>query len=192
MFLLGIRYKIHGTAYLKKDEAYIIVANHSSQLDIPMCALATKNNAKYLAKHELGKIPLLGWIIRNFYITVKRKNASDRSKSMQIMSSWLQKGVSIIIYPEGTRNRTNEPVAKLYDGAFRLAIKSNKPLAVLSIKGANKRLSTQEYFSLNPGKIELIWEKPIETANYSEKDIPALKDKVREIWIQNLTENNEK
>lgn len=175
-FFFVVRLKVHGKEKLDPAATYIFVSNHASQLDIPTCALATDNFFKFLAKEELTKIPLLGFIIKKLYLTVSRQDKKDRARSMEKMILALKNNVSVWIYPEGTRNKTNRPLKEFYDGAFRLAVDSKHPIAVLTIVGAKKLLPPGEIFHFLPGVIHAYWSDPVEITETTEAQ--ALKEEV--------------
>ena len=181
-----IRVKVRGSELIDKNRSYVFISNHRSQLDIPLLARSCRNTFRFLAKAELTKIPLLGYIIKNLYLTVKRKDAHDRQRSMEKMKRSLEEGISIVIYPEGTRNRTDAPLLDLRDGAFRLAIEAQVPLAVLTIQNMTARNSARDPFMLCPGTVHAAWAEPIDTRGMTEADLPALKEKARIIMMGNL------
>jgi 1-acyl-sn-glycerol-3-phosphate acyltransferase len=181
-----IRIKTRNRHYINKNKVYVFVGNHRSQLDIPAYAVACKNTIRFLAKEELTRIPLLGYIIRKLYISVNRKSPEDRQRSMDRMLQSLQDGVSIFICPEGTRNKTSEPLLPLRDGAFRVAIEAQVPLAVLTVKNAENLLSPLRPIELQPGTIECIWSPPIETTGMTDKDLSRLKQMAAELMITSL------
>jgi 1-acyl-sn-glycerol-3-phosphate acyltransferase len=69
-------------------------------LDIPAYAAACSNSFRFLSKAELAKIPLLGYVIKNLYITVNRTDRSDRSKSIERMKETIDEGLSVFLAPE--------------------------------------------------------------------------------------------
>jgi 1-acyl-sn-glycerol-3-phosphate acyltransferase len=181
-----LRLKVKGKELIDPKGSYVFVSNHRSQLDIPAIARACRNTFRFLAKAELTKIPLLGYIIKKLYLTVDRKNAQDRTRSMEIMKRSLKDGISVVIYPEGTRNRTDAPLLDFRDGAFRLAIEAQAPVAVLTILDIEKVNSAKDPFVICPGTIHAVWSKPIETKGMTLEDVPALREQVRQIMIQQL------
>lgn len=184
--LFFIRVKIKGKEFIDEKKTYVFVANHLSQLDIPAYAIACKNTIRFLAKIELTKIPLMGYVIHKLYLSVDRSNKEARYRSMQNMRKSLEEGISVFICPEGTRNRTSQPLLDFKDGAFRLAIEAQIPVAVLTVMDSQKLLSPLRPVELAPGTIHAIWDKPVETKGMTEKDIPALKEKVRALMIAHL------
>ena len=77
-----IRVKVKGRELIDKNKTYVFVANHLSQLDIPAYAIACRNTIRFLAKIELTKIPLMGWVIHKLYLSVDRSNKEARHRSM--------------------------------------------------------------------------------------------------------------
>lgn len=188
--LFLIRVKIKGKEFIDEKKTYVIIANHLSQLDIPAYAMACRNTIRFLAKAELTKIPLMGYIIRKLYLSVDRSNKEARARSMHNMRKSLVEGISVFICPEGTRNRTEQPLLDFKDGAFRLAIEAQVPLAVLTVLDSQKLLSPLRPVELAPGTIHVFWDKPIETKGMTEKDIPALKEKARALMLSHLKTEN--
>jgi 1-acyl-sn-glycerol-3-phosphate acyltransferase len=181
-----IRTDIKGKEYINPGQAYVFICNHRSQLDIPLFARACVNTFRFLSKIEVTKIPLIGYVVKKLYITVDRSDRNDRVKSVEKMKySLLEEGISVILFPEGTRNKTEAPLIDFKDGAFRLAIEAQLPIAVLSILNTKEFLPADK-FELKPGTIHAAWSKPIETKELTEKDVPMLKEKVRQLLLKNL------
>ncbi|REJ81371.1 MAG: 1-acyl-sn-glycerol-3-phosphate acyltransferase [Bacteroidetes bacterium] len=185
-FFFGIRLNIKGTHRPDPKKVYVFVCNHQSQLDIPAYALVAPNTIRFLAKEELTKIPIMGFVIRKLYISVNRSDKKARARSMENMMSSLNEGISVFICPEGTRNRRTDNLLPFHDGAFRLAIQSQVPIAVLTIKNSGELLSPLRPIELKPGKIHCTWSSIIETKGMSETDVPQLKEKVYKIMSDNL------
>ncbi len=186
-FFFFIRLKIKNKELIDPNQTYVFVANHLSFLDIPLYARACTNTFRFLSKAELAKIPLMGYVIKNLYITVDRADKNDRSKSLDKMKASLDEGISVFLAPEGTRNKTNEPLLDFREGAFRLAIKAQIPLAILTIKNSCQLLSPHRPLEMRPGTIYAEWSKPIETINLSEDDLQQLKEKTRETMLAVLS-----
>lgn len=182
--LLLVRVRTKGKGLLDRKQVYIFVSNHRSLLDIPACALSTPHTFRYLSKVELTKIPLFGYIIRKLYITVSRKSKEDRARSMSSMVQSLNDGISIYIYPEGTRNKTEKPLSEFYDGAFRLALETGLPIAVLTICNSGKLLHNTH---LRPGTMECVWGNPIQIKDND--TIDSLKKQVYSMMLNHLQEN---
>jgi 1-acyl-sn-glycerol-3-phosphate acyltransferase len=187
-FLFGIRLNVRNRERLDPASTYVFVANHRSLLDIPSYAIACQNTFRFLSKEELTKIPGMGWVIRKLYITVDRKDKAARLRSMDRMVQSLRDGVSVFLCPEGTRNKTNRPLLDFHDGAFRVAIEAQVPLAVMTIIHSDRLLSPLHPIALMPGRIECIWEHPIETIGMTAQDVPRLRETVKKLMLKHLEE----
>jgi 1-acyl-sn-glycerol-3-phosphate acyltransferase len=176
-----IRVDIKGAEFIKPEQAYIFVCNHRSQLDIPLFAIACKNTFRFLSKVEVTKIPLIGYVVKRLYITVDRKSKEDRAKSViKMQDSLLKEKISVVLFPEGTRNRTAEPLIDFKDGAFRLAIETQLPIAVLTILNSGGFSPANKLMQLKPGTLKAVWTEPISTINMTTEDTPRLKEQVKQ------------
>lgn len=185
LILYLIRVKVFGREKIDPKKSYVIVANHNAQIDIVAGTNAMPLPAKFLAKSEIKYIPFFGYMTKMLAIMVDRKNKESREKSFRYMIDCLKKGESIIIYPEGTRNRTEQPLKEFKDGAFRVAILAQVPVAVQTLTGT-KALNDPNRIHLLPGTIEIHWSDPIETKGMTLSDMPALKEKVKNEMLKHL------
>jgi 1-acyl-sn-glycerol-3-phosphate acyltransferase len=136
----------------------------------------------------MTKIPVFGFIYRKAIVTVDRSSAGNRTKSVQILKSILRKGISVLVFPEGTFNVTHQPLKEFYDGAFRVAIESNTPVKpVLFLDGYN-RMPYERLFSLNPGISRSVFLEEITTDGLTVNDVPVLREKVYQLMERKLIE----
>ena len=184
--IMFIRVKIKGKEKIDRKRVYVFVANHQSQLDIPAFMLSNRSVFRFLSKAELARIPVFGYILRKLYITVDRADKNDRSKSIQLLRKSLDEGVSVFLCPEGTRNRTKAPLIEFKDGAFRLAIEAQVPIAVLTVLDSKKRNSPRSQLELIPGTIHGIWNDIIDTKGLTLDDVSLLKNRVYGMMLRNL------
>lgn len=173
----GIRIKQIDRHLLKKSLPAIVVGNHGSNLDMFIGAHCMPTNIKPLAKVQLKKMPILGYLFSTVCVLVDRSSKESRDRSSRAMMAEILAGNSIFIYPEGTRNKGNQPVNDFYDGAFRFAIESKRPLvAMCSINARN--LVPSDSFTVKPGVITVQFLGPYETKNLSKEDVAELKHRV--------------
>lgn len=90
-------------------------------MDVPLSSPFIPGANKTIAKTSFVKVPVFGFYYMKGAVTHDRKSEKSRKESFEKMKQVLKKGMHMCIYPEGTRNRTNEPLKKFYDGAFKLA-----------------------------------------------------------------------
>ncbi len=169
-----IPYEIIGKENIHPNASYIYTSNHTSPLDIPGMCLTVPTQIRPLAKKELLKLPVFGWIAGYACIIVDRSSNESRKKSMEHLKSVLSRKISILIYPEGTQNRSKEPLQPFYDGAFRIAIETQTPILPMVIINAGKLMPPGK-LSLKPGKIKIVIEKEIATSHLTLSDANELK-----------------
>lgn len=159
--LVGVRRIITGTKNFKRGENYVVVCNHSSFMDIPLSSPGIPGANKTIAKIEMTRIPLFGMIYRLGSVLVDRKNDESRKTSFLKMKEILETGLHMCIYPEGTRNKTKEPLQKFYDGAFRLAVDSSKPVMPAVIFYTTRVMPRDKTFYFWPHKVEMHFLPPV-------------------------------
>lgn len=179
MFLIGINHENIFEYPHDVSKQYIFVSNHNSYMDIPVIMKAVnKQNLRILAKAELADIPIFGFIVRAAVVSVDRKNAENRAKSVLILKSIIKRKISIFICPEGTFNDTSKPLKTFYDGAFKIAIETQVPIKPILILDSYYRLNYKSIFSLTPGKSRAIFLNETATAGLSLNDTTYLKEKI--------------
>lgn len=188
LFFMGVFPRVHGKQNIEKGRGYVIVSNHTSQLDIILnpATYRMPNLFQFLSKIEVTKVPVFGFLVKKMAVLVDRKSPESRRKTYLHMKKVLQNGTSMILYPEGTRNRTIEPLQPFHDGAFKLAVDLQTPILVQTLVGAGKLSDPKRVIDMRPGIVDCYWDKPIETQGMGDADIPMLKEKVREIMLTHL------
>ncbi|HEY1021618.1 MAG TPA: lysophospholipid acyltransferase family protein [Flavisolibacter sp.] len=185
-FLIFIR---HRNVYLqkpRKDQSYIFVANHISYLDAAVIPKIFRMPVRPLGKVEMTKVPIFGTIYKNAIVTVDRSSPGNRAKSVQVLKSILRKGISVLVFPEGTFNETGKALKDFYDGAFRIAIETGTPVKPVLILDMYDRMETQSVFSLNPGKSRAVFLPEIGTEGLTQKDVAILKESVYRLMEKEL------
>lgn len=173
--ILFIRARIKNKTMIDANKQYVFISNHRSLLDVPTWALSCSNFLKYLSKEELIKAPVFGYVIKRMYVTVQRSDRGDRYRSIEKMRAALRHGISIFLAPEGTRNKTNQTLLEFKDGAFRLALLEQKPLAILTLYNSDKLMHPSNPLSLQPGTIYGEWCGIMDTTGLTEDDLPKVK-----------------
>lgn len=189
-FVVAIRIKLKGKGIRDNTAPCIIVSNHGSNLDMMTAPHVLRPKVAPLAKEELKKIPMLGYMFKAVSIFVNRKDPESRKRSIVDMKEHLNRGIFIFMYPEGTRNRTKNPLKDFYDGAFKMAIELQKPIMPLIFLNLRKVAPIWSFF-MQPGKVTGEFLQPIPTAGLTEADVPMLKEKVYNI-MYNYIQTNDK
>jgi 1-acyl-sn-glycerol-3-phosphate acyltransferase len=178
LYIIGCPVTVTGKEHFAKNKAYIVTYNHNALLDVPISAPCIPSGNKTIAKTSFAKIPLFGWFYRKGSVLVDRNSDASRRKSFEEMKQVLQQGIHMCIYPEGTRNRTKEPLKKFYAGAFKLAVDTNTAILPAVIFNTKKAMPIHKTFFLWPCRLRLDFLTPVDSNDISAEE---LKDKVFKI-----------
>jgi 1-acyl-sn-glycerol-3-phosphate acyltransferase len=159
--LAGCRLKVKGKENFSPGQTYIVTCNHNSLMDIPLSCPFIPGPNKTIAKSSFTKIPLFGSYYRKGSVLVDRKSDESRKQSFDKMRSVLKNKMHMSIYPEGTRNRTAEPLKKFHDGAFRLASVSGNAIIPAILFNTKKVLPPGKPFYFWPQPLEIHFLKPV-------------------------------
>lgn len=158
---------------------YVVVCNHNSFADVPVSSPWIPGPNKTLAKVEMARIPLFGIIYKAGSVLVDRKNDSSRRESFNQMAQMLEKGLHLCLYPEGTRNKTDQPLQAFYDGAFTTAIRSQKSVIPGIIFNTRNILPDRPKFWAWPNVVHIHFLPAVSTDDLQMQDSGPLKDKIR-------------
>lgn len=183
-----IPYEIRNRDKIKRGASYIFVSNHTSYMDIPALVVTIKGQFRALAKKELLKLPIFGWIANIMCVSVDRSSNESRRKSMENLKRILSMGISVLIFPEGTQNRTKELLQPFYDGAFRIAVETQQPIIPIVVLGAGEIMPPGKVF-IKPGKIVVAIGDEIPTTGLTLNDVKELREKVFGIMTQMIVSN---
>jgi 1-acyl-sn-glycerol-3-phosphate acyltransferase len=177
--LIGCPVSVKGKSNFKKGQAYIVACNHNSLMDVPLSTPFIPGPNKTIAKVEMAKIPVFGLIYKRGSVLVDRKSDESRRRSLEDMKGVLTLGMHMCIYPEGTRNKTGQPLKSFYEGAFRLASDTGTPIIPTLIFNTGKVLPPSKPFYLWPKPLKMHFLPPVEVKK--NEDPTALKEKVYKI-----------
>ena len=171
------KFRIDGIERIDRSRPYVFVANHSSFTDV-FLIVRLPWEMKWLSKKSIFSIPLLGWQLRvSGDVPIVRGDKTSAREAMAVMRRHLDNGVSVILFPEGTRSRDGA-LGEFRDGAFRLAIEAGVPVAPLAVVGATEALPKRS-FVFHPATATLRILPPVPTAGLSPADARRLGSDVR-------------
>lgn len=147
-------------------------------MDIPLSCPFIPGPNKTIAKKSFTRVPLFGLYYMKGSVIVDRNSEKSRRESLEKMKKVIAHHMHMSVYPEGTRNRTNEPLKKFYDGAFRLSVDTGAPVIPAVIFNTKKVLPPEKTFYFWPGRIEMHFLEPVSPTNLT---VTELRDKVFEI-----------
>jgi len=187
LLLCGIFHSNIYEASHDSNEQYVFVFNHISYLDIPVIMKAIrKQHFRILGKAELAKVPVFGFLYRNAVVLVERTSVEKRAKSVRQLKSVINKGISVVIAPEGTFNITHQPLKDFYDGAFKVAIETQTPIKPILFLDTYNRLNYKNILSLTPGRSRAVYLEEVGVDGMTLKDVQMLKEKVYKLMENKL------
>jgi 1-acyl-sn-glycerol-3-phosphate acyltransferase len=186
----GYRYKIRGLENIRKNQTYVTVVNHVNMADMVAAAYGIRVSAKPLIKKELLRIPILGQVFALACLPIDRSSKQSRHESKIRMLKDLKNGISVLILPEGTRNRSKQPLLPFYDGAFELAIEAQVP--ILPVVFTNIRaINKVDTLLIQPGILEVTHLTPISTIGLTIDHVQELKNKTYQVMQDFILKHDE-
>ena len=180
-----IKVTVEGLSRIDPEHPYIYMPNHQSNFDIPVLLGHLTVQFRWLAKMELFKIPIFGHAMRKAgYISIDRNNRESAFESLRLAAEKIRNGVSVLIFPEGTRSLDGK-IQPFKKGGFIMAIDSGVPIVPVVISGA-RTIMTKGKFRVNPGRIRMSIQQPIDTTAYSRDTKQALMKHVRRVICDNF------
>ena len=183
---MGFGIKIEADQSPEKHKSYMLVANHTSMLDIMLMLAVIKQPFVFIGKKELGKIPIFGFFYRRTCILVDRNNQKSRMAAFEEAQRRLKQENSVCIFPEGgVPDDLSIVLDQFKDGAFRLAIEHQIPIVPITFHDNKKRFS-YEFFTGGPGKLRVKIHNFIQTRELELDSRRELKERTRSIILDEL------
>ncbi|HLZ89825.1 MAG TPA: lysophospholipid acyltransferase family protein [Puia sp.] len=183
--LAGSPLRVRGREKFAPGQTYIVVCNHNALLDVPISYPGIPGGNKTIAKIEMARIPLFGMIYRTGSVLVDRHNEASRRESFSKMKEALDMGLHMCIYPEGTRNKTADPLKSFHDGAFRLALNTGKPILPAIIFNTRKVMPPGKSLYFHPHRLYMRFLDPI--TPQPGDTVETLKQQVFKLMWENYT-----
>jgi 1-acyl-sn-glycerol-3-phosphate acyltransferase len=176
-----------GREKIDQNQAYIIIPTHQSMLDIVFFNML-RHRLRWVSKIEVFRMPLVGWEMRMVkYIELVRGNKSSVIKMMEDCVESLQDGISIVIFPEGTRSLTGA-IGKFKTGAFQLAVKTDKPLLPVLIDGTGEILPKKGIIFGTRRVVRIRVLDPIFPGQFGTGDPEELATRVQSLMVKAMDE----
>jgi 1-acyl-sn-glycerol-3-phosphate acyltransferase len=173
------RFTVTGSVPDDPRRPYVAVANHESFVDI-LLICRVPMEMKWMSKSDFFKMPVLGWGMRLVGdIRLERGDKKSGVKALQDCRDRLDKRVSVMIFPEGTRSATGE-LGEFKDGAFRIAIDAGVPILPMAVLGTRDALVKHDWrFGLSRAEVRIL--DPIATDGLTKDDVADLRDRTRAV-----------
>ncbi len=176
--LIASPLKVIGKENFEKGKNYVVVTNHNSLMDVPITTPFIPGANKTIGKKSFVKAPVFGLVYIRGTVLIDRDSEESRRKSFEDMKKTLSQGLHMVIYAEGTRNRTKDPLKSFHNGAFKLAVETHKDIIPALIFNTKTVLPPAKTFFLWPHTLEMHFLPPVSAENITSK---ALKEKVFKI-----------
>ena len=186
---LGIQVEATGLEYLETGRAIVYVMNHQSMLDIIHMGSFYPRNTVVIGKKELRFFPFLGMVLAstgNIFIN-RRKHSDSVAGLSRAVEEMRARGASVLIFPEGTRNRSLQGLLPFKKGAFHMAIAAQVPVVAIVCEPLKKVFSKKEH-RLGDCKVRLRILPPVETTGLTRADVDPLLERVKEAMASTLRE----
>jgi len=182
MLLSGIRYRLEGDEHLRPGRPTVYAINHASNLEPPIAFSTLRRvfpKVGILYKAELRKLPILVWgFDLAGFVPLERGNREQSLPAIDAAADAMRsRGMSFMIFPEGTRSRTGE-LLPFKKGGFLLALKAQAPVVPMAIKGARDAMRKGSPI-IRPVTVRVRVGRPIETAGLAVEDRDELIARVR-------------
>ncbi len=172
---MGYYWQVKRLGKPEKDKTYIIIGNHSSEIDIMMMLVLVKKEFVFIGKKELARLPLFGYFYKRTNILVDRTSLASKKAVLKQAGLRLADGTGVCIFPEGGIPTPDYLLAPFKAGAFKLAIEHQIPILPISFPD-NKRHFGEFWDGGYPGRLRATIHQPIDVSGLEEKDISRLMD----------------
>jgi len=187
LYGMGCPPKIKREQRMEQRKSYMLVANHTSMLDIMLMLYISRNPFVFVGKKELVKIPLFGFFYKRVCILVDREDTRSRTGVYRRAQKRLKQGLSICIFPEGGVPDDETVLLDTFkDGAFKMAVAHKIPVVPMTFYDNKKRFSFS-FFSGGPGRLRAKVHRFFETGTLDEEDKGKLREEVRSVILTELT-----
>ena len=174
----GVRVVAEGLERVDRTQPYVVMSNHQSVLDIGALVLTVPLNWRFVAKRELTYVPFFGWALGlSDQIVIDRGNRTRAIRSLHRAAARVRGGISVIVFPEGTRSPTGR-MREFKSGGFHLAIEAQVPILPATVSGSFD-LIPKRSLKVRSGIIKVVYGQAVPTEGLAIADRHALKERVR-------------
>jgi len=184
LLVSGVGVRTTRRAPLDATRSYVFMSNHASHFDaLALVAALPEFQLRWVAKRELADLPVFGWALRNAgHIVIDRSNPSEALATLREAKRQMDGGVSVMIFPEGTRATHDRELLPLKKGGFVLALETGAPIVPVAVRGSRAILASNDWH-IHDGEIEVVIGAPIPVAG---ADRETLMSRVRAILLEEL------
>ena len=194
----GMPWRIRHEFKQRHPHGVIFCPNHFSYADIPLAMLACEGNIRFMAKVELGSIPIFRIFFRTVDIPVNRGNRVEAYKALKQAEESLDQGYNLVVFPEGTIGPNPPQLLPLKTGPFRLAIEKQVPIVPVTFIDNWRCLHVEKKIWGKPGLLRVVVHQAVDTKGMTLDDVETLKqtvyntinDELRKHWGNGKAESS--
>lgn len=174
LLAFGIEIHPRRTAPLDPTTPYVFMSNHRSHLDVLAVIQALDEfQLRWVAKKELVDVPIFGWALRRSgHIIVDRSDTTQAIASLRAAKLQMDRGISVIIFPEGTRAETDDALLPFKKGGFMLALETDTPIVPIVVRGTSALLP-RDTWQIRGGAVEVVVGAPIDVTGQDRRALMA-------------------
>src|SRR5204862_7131816 len=182
LWAAGTPLDVQGMERVPRGAPVVYASNHSSMFDIWALSLVLPGSTRFVAKHELTRVPVMGpAMLRAGHVTIDRFNRKRAFEAYERAAATIKSGISTIVFPEGTRSRTGE-LLPFKNAPFGLAIAAQVPIVPVYVHNTFQ-IMPKGAWRLRSRPIRLLVGEPIPTAGLQPGDRERLRDEVRAAMV---------
>ena len=172
LLICGVRVRTRRLAPLDLNGPYVFMSNHRSQFDILAVIVALAEfQLRWVAKVELTRVPVFGWALRRTgHIIIDRRDTTQAVRSLRAAELRMRDGVSVMIFPEGTRGTADDALLPFKKGGFMMALDTGVPIVPMAVRHSDKILPRGAW-RVTPGEIEVVVGRPIPVAGVDREEL---------------------
>jgi 1-acyl-sn-glycerol-3-phosphate acyltransferase len=191
MFISGAKVDYIGRENIPTDIPVLYVGNHRSDYDIPLTYTQVPNPTGYISKMVISKFKLLSVWMRNLHcVFINRDNVKESLKAILTSIDMIKNGISVCIFPEGTRNKTEADLLPFHEGSFKIASKAGCPIVPITINNS-EALFEKQYPRMKKAHVIVEYGKPIYINELPKETQKSLSAYVQNIIRETYTKNKE-
>jgi 1-acyl-sn-glycerol-3-phosphate acyltransferase len=184
---VGARVEYSGVPPERWPQPCIFLSNHQSNVDIWALIAVLPHSTRFVAKQVLFRIPAMGWAMSAAgFVPIDRANRARAIRSLELAAAQVRAGMSVVLFPEGTRSRTGE-LQPFKKGPFHLAVRAGVPVLPLAISGS-WRVMPPRGMRVHPGPVHVRALPPIDPGSFEADDHEGLRLRTRQVIEEALRE----
>lgn len=188
--IAGAKVTVIGEENVPKDRPVLYISNHRSYYDIILTYYRVPRQTGYIAKDVMARIPSFSTWMR--YLHCLFLDRKDVRKGLQVIKDAIElinRGISVHVCPEGTRNKTDEIMLPFHDGTFKIAARTGCTIIPITVTNTEALYEKNKPYHITPAHVIIEYGKPIETSGMTKEELKNLSNITREVIMETYKRN---